>query len=175
MNFSVNMDEEFVEVSLVSPRTVPETQDQEYSLQIPPNLNIPEPKTSPQTKLNVLMVMFHSTSTAHFKRKMPKSYTFLKNALKTIFVPGFSTIDESMKSQLTALLAGVPPAKMNSTPVDSMPWLFKIAKDNGYVTLMSEDKPYSTSMHSDTLTGFQSTRPDHYALPFWAAVYRYNN
>ena len=174
VNLSVNMNDEFIHVSLVSPTTRNEDQDHEYLLQVPPKLDIQEPKHSPQIKLNILMVMFHSTSTVHFKRKMPKSHSFLAKSLTTIFMPGYSTVDESTKSQLAALLSGTSPQKLGSVPLDSLPWLFKVAKDNGYVTLFSDDKPYATD-YTDTLTGFQTNPPDHYATPFWSAVYRYGH
>ena len=160
-----------MEVTLMSPETGLTSEDHEYCIQVPPKFDMKKPVSSPETKLNILMIMFHSTSAAHFKRKLPKSYTFLKNALKTVFVPGFSTIDDSTKSQLTAMLVGLPPGEINTHTVDSLPWLFKIAKSSGYVTLMNDDKPYST-MHSDTLTSFKSSRPDYYSAPFWAAVHR---
>ena len=124
-----------------------------------------------EKRLNFLMLMLHSTSLAHFMRKMPTSFRFLENRSDSIFFRGYSVVDESTRGQLAALLAGSSPKDFANKSIDSFPWLFKIAKEHGYVTMVTEDKPFSP-MFRDTLSGFKTKPAHHHTSPFWSAATR---
>ena len=167
------MTNEFLEISLQTSRTVIGDLDKEYVMQVSPDFDLKEPQHS-EKRLNFLMLMLHSTSSAHFTRKMPLSLNFLESSgIDSIFFRGYSVVDESTRGQLAALLAGVSPREFADKPIDSLPWLFKIAKDHGYATVLTNDKP-SSPMFKDVLSGFKTKPVHHYTQPFWSAATRYS-
>ena len=164
--------EEFLEIELLSSKTIVGNIDKEYVMQVSPNFDLKEPPHSAK-RLSFLMLMLHSTSSAHFIRKMPKSFNFLESSeVGSVIFRGYSVVDESTRGQLAALLAGTSPHDFEDKPIDSLPWLFKIAKEHDYVTLISDDKTPSP-MFRDVLSGFKSKPAHHYTLPFWSAANRY--
>ena len=128
-------------------------------------------------ELNVVMLGFDSVSAASFRRKMPKSLDFLKTSLKTYFVSGQTVIGDGTTPALTAMLTGLfetePPEGRQgfdgSAPIDQWPWLMKLYKENGYVTMMAEDDPLMGAFNL-RLRGFENPPANHYARPFWIAV-----
>ena len=127
--------------------------------------------------LNVVMIGFDSVSAASFLRKMPKSLDFLKTSLKTYFISGQAVIGDATTPALTAMLTGMyetdlPEGRQgydNSAPVDQWPWLMKLYKDRGYVTMMAEDDPLMGAFNL-RLRGFEEPPAHHYARPFWLAL-----
>jgi len=127
--------------------------------------------------LNVVMIDFDSVSAASFLRKMPKSLDFLKTSLKTYFISGQAVIGDATTPALTAMLTGMyetdlPEGRQgydNSAPIDQWPWLMKLYKDHGYVTMMAEDDP-SMGAFNLRLRGFEEPPAHHYARPFWLAL-----
>lgn len=127
--------------------------------------------------LNVVMIGFDSVSTASFLRKMPKSLDVLRASLKTYFISGQTVIGDATTPALTAMLTGayetdLPEGRQgydNSAPIDNWPWLMKLYKEHGYVTLMAEDDP-SMGAFNLRLKGFEQPPADHYARPFWLAL-----
>jgi len=143
----------------------------EYHIQVFPKFNLKKPKDI-ELKQNMLIFMLHSVSYSHFMRKLPKTYAFLQKLSGTVFFKGFSVFDDSSKSQLVAAMSGVEPETMASyNSFDQLPWLHTLHKEQGYVTLMAEDKPCSPQ-YTDTLCDFKGSPTDHYGLPFWAAVHK---
>lgn len=127
--------------------------------------------------LNVVMIGFDSVSAASFLRKMPKSLDFLKASLKTYFISGQTVIGDATTPALTAMLTGsyetdLPEGRQGfdgSAPIDKWPWLMKLYKEHGYVTMMAEDDP-SMGAFNLRLRGFEKAPADHYARPFWLAL-----
>ena len=56
-----------------------------------------------------------------------------------------------------------------ASPVDIWRWIFKDFKQNGYVTMFSEDSPRFGSFNY-RLKGFKDPPTDHFARPFWMAA-----
>ena len=56
-----------------------------------------------------------------------------------------------------------------ANPVDKWRWIFKDYKENGYVTMFSEDSPRFAAFNN-RLKGFRDAPTDHYARPFWLAA-----
>ena len=56
-----------------------------------------------------------------------------------------------------------------ASPVDIWRWIFKDFKQNGYVTMFSEDSPRFGSFNY-RLKGFKDPPTDHFARPFWIAA-----
>ena len=127
--------------------------------------------------LNIVMIMFDSTSAAHFERKMPKSKELLKKELTTVFFKGESVVGDGTTDQVSAMLTGKaeddhPEArrgKPGAKQVDDWPWVFKDYKKHGYATLFSEDDPPLGAFHY-RLTGFRDPPTDHYNRIFWMAI-----
>ena len=128
-------------------------------------------------KLNVVMLGFDSLSAASFRRKMPKSLDFLKTSLKTFSISGQTVIGDGTTPALTAMLTGLyeteaPEGRQgfdNSAPVDKWPWLMKLYKEHGYVTMMAEDDPLMGAFNL-RLKGFKDPPANHYVRPFWLAL-----
>ena len=127
--------------------------------------------------LNVVMLGFDSVSAANFRRKMPKSLAFLKTSLKTYFMSGQTVVGDATTPALTAMLTGLyetePPEGRqgydNSAPIDKWPWLMKLYKEHGYVTMMTEDDPAMGTFNL-RLRGFEDPPAHHYGRPFWLAL-----
>ena len=127
--------------------------------------------------LNVIMIMFDSTSKAQFQRKMPKTRHFLENGLSTVFFEGEGIVGDGTTAQLTAMLTGTPEedqpearrGRPGAKPVDEWEWIFSEYSNHGYATLFSEDDPRLASFNL-RLEGFQAPPTDHYARPFWLAL-----
>lgn len=127
--------------------------------------------------LNVLLLGIDSVSAANFRRKMPKTINYLKTALKTYFMSGQTVVGDATTPALTAILTGLyetePPegrqGYRNAAPIDNWPWIMKLYKERGYVTLMSEDDPTMGAFNL-RLMGFRDPPAHHYMRPFWLAL-----
>ena len=127
--------------------------------------------------LNVVMIGLDSVSAASFLRKMPKSLDFLKTSLKTYFISGQTVIGDATTPALTAMLTGsyetdLPEGRQGydgSAPIDDWPWLMRLYKEHGYITMMAEDDP-SMGAFNLRLRGFEQSPANHYARPFWLAL-----
>lgn len=127
--------------------------------------------------LNVLLLGFDSVSAASFRRKMSKTLNYLKTSLKTYFMSGQTVVGDATTPALTAMLTGLyetePPEGRqgfpNSATIDKWPWIMKMYKERGYVTMMTEDDP-SMGAFNLRLRGFKDPPADHYGRPFWLAL-----
>ncbi|KAK2141258.1 hypothetical protein LSH36_1134g02060, partial [Paralvinella palmiformis] len=111
------------------------------------------------TQMNVLIYGIDSMSHVSWRKILPKSYTYLKNTLKSVILDG-RTIKE---------LPEVRRNKPGTHHVDVYPLIWKDFTDNGYVTLFGEDLP-EISLFSLRFNGFDKVPVDHYMRPFWLAV-----
>ena len=102
--------------------------------------------------LNIMILTFDGTSTAHFKRLLPKTYAYLRDGLDSIFFKGYSIVGESTTPAMTAFLTGKSVSEncefkearrghKNSSYVDKWPFIFKELKRLGIATMWSEDQP----------------------------------
>ena len=58
-------------------------------MQVQPKAEVMRRKVTPlQIPLNVILIMFDSTSAAHFQRKMKKTIAYLKGELNAVFLKG---------------------------------------------------------------------------------------
>lgn len=127
--------------------------------------------------LNVLMLMFDSTSAAQFQRKMRRSLDYLSNEVESIFFKGEGIVGDGTTAQLSAMLTGIAEenqaearrGKLGATTVDDWNWIFKDYKKHGYATLFSEDDPKIAAFNY-RFPGFRNEPTDHYARPFWIAL-----
>ncbi|PFX29790.1 uncharacterized protein LOC111324377 [Stylophora pistillata] len=127
--------------------------------------------------INVLLLGIDSVSAANFRRKMPKTLNYLKTALKTYFMSGQTVVGDATTPALTALLTGLyetePPegrqGYSNSAPIDKWPWIMKLYRERGYVTMMAEDDPTMGAFNL-RLMGFEDPPAHHYMRPFWLAL-----
>ncbi|XP_073234705.1 uncharacterized protein [Porites lutea] len=144
-----------------------------------PNKEVLERRKKPGgIPLNIALIMFDSTSAANFKRKMPKSLEYLTDDLNSLLMRGETIVGDGTTAQLAALLTGIaekdqPEARKDmgkaASPVDIWRWIFKDFKQNGYVTMFSEDSPRFGSFNY-RLKGFKDPPTDHFARPFWMAA-----
>ena len=107
-----------------------------------------------QHPLNIMLLMFDGTSSAHFQRMLPKTYAFLKEDLKSHIFKAYSVVGESTTPAMTALLTGhyikenldtygeSRRGKPGAKSVDDWPFIFKGMKEHGFATMYSEDQPY---------------------------------
>lgn len=156
-------------------RVVPQPRAMEESRRVRQEMK--QQGKSGELDLNIVMLGFDSVSAASFLRKMPKTVDFLKTSLKTYFISGQAVIGDATTPALTAMLTGlyeteVPEGRQgydNSGPIDKWPWLMKLYKEHGYVTMMAEDDP-SMGAFNLRLRGFEESPAHHYARPFWLAL-----
>ncbi|XP_065065084.1 uncharacterized protein LOC135691212 [Rhopilema esculentum] len=123
---------------------------------------------------NVAFLMVDSQSASNVKRRMPKSYAYLKEDKDTFIFEGHTIVGDGTTAQLSAIFAGgfewdFPESRRgftNAKPIDSWPFLFGEFMKRGYVTLYDEDEPvYGTFNYR--LLGFEKPPTDHYTRPFW--------
>ena len=97
-------------------------------------------KSQNDAPLDVYIITFDGTSHAHFRRMLPKSYSFIKNELKSFIFKGYSTVGDATLPNVNALLTGKTLEENERTNVlDDWPLIFKDFKRSGYVTMWSED------------------------------------
>ena len=60
----------------------------------------------PGLPLNLLLIGFDSTSHAHFARKLPGIYNYLKDELNSYIFKGYGIVGDGTTAALTAMLVG---------------------------------------------------------------------
>ena len=157
--------------------------DKEFHLNAVPKSHV---QTRPINRkglgLNVIALMFDSTSAANWQRMMRKSNSYLRTHLKAINFKGHSIVGDGTTAQLCAMFTGIaeedqPEARrsmVGSKPVDDWNWIFRDYKNHGYATLYTEDDPELATFNF-RLEGFSSPPTDHYARNFWLALQEHNN
>ena len=111
----------------------------------------------PPTKkypLDIMMLMFDGTSSAHFQRMLRKTFQLLSADLKGHVFKAYSIVGENTNPAMTALLTGRTVQEnieeygdtrrhsSDAKTVDDWPFIFKDFKRRGFATMLSEDQPY---------------------------------
>ncbi|XP_050358004.1 uncharacterized protein LOC126778468 isoform X2 [Nymphalis io] len=135
-----------------------------------------QPKKPPpgrEDSLNVLILGFDSTSKNGFIRRMPKSYKILTQKLRATVLNGYNIVGDGTPAALFPILTGkteleLPDVrrKMNNATLDSMPFIFKKLKDDGYRTAYFEDMPWIGTFQY-RFNGFMHQPADHYLRAFY--------
>ncbi|XP_065064122.1 uncharacterized protein LOC135690486 [Rhopilema esculentum] len=123
---------------------------------------------------NIALLMVDSQSASHWKRRMPKIYSYLKNDKNTFIFDGHTIVGDGTTAQLSAILAGGFECDFGESrrgyrgaePVDKWPFIFKDFIQRGYATMFNEDDPWFGAF-SYRLLGFEKPPTDHYSRVFW--------
>ncbi|KAK2140947.1 hypothetical protein LSH36_1199g00017 [Paralvinella palmiformis] len=129
------------------------------------------------TQLNVVIYGIDSMSRVSWKKILPKSYTYLRDTLKSVILQSYNIIGDGTVAALLPILTGhTRPEllesrrnKLGTHSVDVFPLIWKDFNKSGYVTLFAEDSP-EISVFSLRFTGFDKPPVDHYMRPFWLAA-----
>uniref|UniRef100_A0A914D3E9 Uncharacterized protein n=1 Tax=Acrobeloides nanus TaxID=290746 RepID=A0A914D3E9_9BILA len=137
-------------------------------------------ENSSNEKPSVIMMGIDSMSRSNFIRQLNKTYAVLQ---KLGFVDMKSHVkiwDNTYNNLLAVLLGkrGTPsrefPAEIPDSPeiyYDGFDFIWKNFSDQGYVTLLAEDKPDRGTFNKDYNTkGFKFQPVDHYMRPYWLAA-----
>ena len=120
----------------------------------------------------------------HKVRSICFSITFARHCFKahwpciTCNIIGETIVGDGTTAQLVTLLTGIVEQQQTearvrmgsaANTVDKWRWIFKDYKENGYVTMFSEDSSRFAAFNN-RLKGFRDAPTDHYARPFWLAA-----
>ena len=133
----------------------------------PPNSNL----------INVVIVMVDSLSRAAWQRHLPKTVKYFTENLKGTVLEGYNIVGDGTPQNMFPILMGLSEFEMpearrfqpGAKTLDDLPWLFKTFKEQGYVTLATEDMPMF-SMYNYRFVGFKESPCDFYTRPFYLAV-----
>ncbi|KAF7997895.1 hypothetical protein HCN44_009293 [Aphidius gifuensis] len=132
-------------------------------------------------KLNVLMFGFDSLSRNTFIRKLPKTYDYLKENLKSQILEGYNIIGDGTPQALIPLLTGKTELELPDTRkrtgytakfVDVYPFIWQKYKQKGYITGFAEDV-HHIGTFTYRLKGFKKQPTDHYMRPYYIAASPY--
>ncbi|XP_062584168.1 uncharacterized protein LOC134245948 [Saccostrea cucullata] len=129
-------------------------------------------------RMNVMMIVLDSMSHMSFRRKLPKTYSFLKKNLASTILNAYNIVGDATLAALIPILTGktelelpeVRKSQEDAYYVDIYPMIWKEFKKKGYVTMFAEDEP-SISAFNLRLNGFKESPVDHYMRPFWQAIW----
>ncbi|MCL4129800.1 UNVERIFIED_CONTAM: hypothetical protein GTU68_007422, partial [Idotea baltica] len=130
-------------------------------------------------KLNVLMLGFDSLSQISFMRTLPKTFRFLTQELKTNVLQGYNIVGDGTPQALIPILTGKTELELPETRkrmgkeaqfVNVFPFIWNDFRNNGYVTLFSEDQPHEGCFNY-RLKGFDAPPTDHYMRPFYTHMF----
>ena len=127
--------------------------------------------------MNVALIILESQSAANIQRKMPRIFSYLKNAQNAFVFKGHTIVGDGTTDQLCAMLIGrleqdladASRSSLNSVFVDDWKFIFGDFRHRGYVTLFSEDDLRFPAF-SYRLNGFRRPPTDHYARVFWQSA-----
>lgn len=125
-------------------------------------------------KLNVLMFGLDSMSRLHYMRKLPKTYKYLTEVLKSVVLKGYNIVGDGTPQALIPILTGYTELELpetrkrmsNANFVNIYPFVWKNFSASGYVTAWGEDCPY-TGTFTYRLKGFDELPTDHYMRSFY--------
>ena len=178
MTFTRPISSDFVQVEILHSDNI----EKEFHLHAVPRADVNARSISRKgLRMNVVALMFDSTSAANWQRLMRKSNNYLHTHLNAISFKGHSIVGDGTTAQLCAMLTGTaeedePEARrrmVGSKPVDDWQWIFKEYKKKGYATLFTEDDP-GIATFNYRLEGLSSPPTDHYARNFWLALEEHN-
>ncbi|XP_017480222.1 PREDICTED: uncharacterized protein LOC108369597 isoform X2 [Rhagoletis zephyria] len=118
---------------------------------------------------NVLMFGFDSLSRNAFQRKLPKTYSYLVQQLKSIVLQGYNIVGDGTPQALVPLLTGYTELELpetrtrmsNAMNVDVYPMIWKEYAQHGYYTSFNEDVP-NIGTFTYRMKGFADQPVDHY-------------
>lgn len=123
--------------------------------------------------LNVLLLMFDSTSRTDFLQYLPKTYEYLIKSLNGVVLKGYNIVGDGTIAAILPILTGhseyeFPNMKKNSTnrTCDSLPLMFYSLRDAGYRTAFLEDMPWIGTFQYK-FNGFLHQPTDHYLRSFF--------
>ncbi|XP_026483892.2 uncharacterized protein LOC113391951 isoform X1 [Vanessa tameamea] len=144
-----------------------------HSLGFRSSVHPKKPPPGREDSFNVLILGFDSTSKNGFIRRMPKSYKILTEKLEATVLNGYNIVGDGTPAALFPILTGkteleLPDVrrKMNNATLDSMPFIFKKLKEDGYRTAYFEDMPWIGTFQY-RFNGFQHQPADHYLRAFY--------
>ncbi|KAL3848085.1 hypothetical protein ACJMK2_018966 [Sinanodonta woodiana] len=150
----------------------------QFFVQVSPKKDVLKEATSSVIGLNVLIFGLDSMSHLAWQRKLPKTYSYLKDSLGSVILNGYNIVGDATTAALIPMLTGktetelpdVRKKAMRSGPVDQFPLIWKDFRHRGYVTLFAEDEP-SIGAFNLRLNGFANQPTDHYMRHFWQALW----
>ncbi|XP_050679770.1 uncharacterized protein LOC126975768 isoform X2 [Leptidea sinapis] len=130
------------------------------------------PKTPPpgrENTFNILLFGFDSTSRNGFIRRMPKSYKVLTEELGATVLHGYNILGDGTPAALLPILTGKTELELpdvrkkakNNDTLESIPFIFYKAAEDGYRTAFYEDMPWIGTFNY-RFKGFQRQPSDHY-------------
>lgn len=127
--------------------------------------------------LNILIYGLDSLSHLSFQRKLPLTYSYLKDSLDAVIMNGYNIVGDATTAAIIPLLTGkteteLPEVRKNQLAsgfVDDYPLIWNKYRSKGYATLFAEDSP-SLAVFNLRFNGFYTAPTDHYMRPFWQAV-----
>ncbi|XP_030372616.1 uncharacterized protein LOC115622717 isoform X2 [Scaptodrosophila lebanonensis] len=122
---------------------------------------------------NVLMLGFDSLSRNAFLRKLPRTYSYLKQ-LGTVVLQGYNIVGDGTPQALVPLLTGYTELELpetrkrmsNSGSVDSYPMIWQDFARLGYMTSFNEDLP-NVGTFTYRMNGFEEQPVDHYLRTYY--------
>lgn len=131
-----------------------------------------------ENSLNILIVIFDSTSRNGFIRRMPQSYKVLKKELQAVVLNSYNIVGDGTPGALFPILTGHMELELqdsrktfsNNQYVDLKPFLFQVLKKHGYITAYFEEMPWIGTFQN-RFNGFEHQPTDHYLRPFFMEEY----
>ncbi|XP_066584356.1 uncharacterized protein [Prorops nasuta] len=132
-------------------------------------------------KLNVLMFGFDSLSRNTFIRKLPKTYSYLKEELQTLILEGYNIVGDGTPQALIPILTGKIELELPETRkrmglkahyVNVYPMIWNDYKEKGYITGFMEDV-HHIGTFTYRLKGFKEQPTDHYMRTYYLAASPY--
>ncbi|KAK3605767.1 hypothetical protein CHS0354_033969 [Potamilus streckersoni] len=150
----------------------------QFFVQVSPKEDILKKAKSRVMGLNVLIFGLDSMSHLAWQRKLPKTYSYLKDSLGSVILNGYNIVGDATTAALIPMLTGktetelpdVRKKAMGSGPLDQYPLIWKDFRHHGYVTMFAEDEP-SIGAFNLRLNGFKNQPTDHYMRQFWQALW----
>ena len=105
---------------------------------------INQTQSSSENRLSVAIVGIDSVSRLNFIRQLPQTYAYIKENLSAVEMFGFSRVGLNTLPNIGPMLTGLTEEEMYADlkmPIsfDDVPFIWKEFKDNGYLTVLSED------------------------------------
>ncbi|XP_050306730.1 uncharacterized protein LOC126743604 isoform X2 [Anthonomus grandis grandis] len=127
-------------------------------------------------RMNVLMFGYDSLSRNAFRRKLPKSYEYLTQELRSIVLEGYNIVGDGTPQALIPILTGQTELELpdtrkrlkNTHYLNTYPFVWNDYKKVGYVTAFFEDMP-NIGTFTYRLNGFKAAPTDHYMRPYYLA------
>ncbi|XP_066913439.1 uncharacterized protein [Clytia hemisphaerica] len=121
-----------------------------------PHKEISGLKAASGTQPNVFIITLGEVSSSHFQRKLPKSWKYLQDEMKSTNFPFYAPTHENFIQNVDNLIKGTSPTESADAKT-----LISLAREKNYLTLFSSD-----SVHENLTT----IEADHSALSLFQAI-----